>query len=135
MKIAGIDGATDELDLMDEYAKEGIVHSLTEGAKLDSGKLTSFDGGLYFDGEVSGGLHVNGTLIIGKNAIVRGSVTANNIYNYGDMQVSEVLCHGIFVNRGSFMGSLKSPPDYSEGASRHEDVTPTRKILGGLFSL
>ena len=130
IKIACISESSDEHELMDEYAKEGIVHSLTVGAKLDAGNLTCFEGGLYFDGEINGNLEVSGTLIIGKNAVVRGNVSAANIYNFGLINANDVICDGVFVNRGTFSGNLKSPSPQAE----NEITPPKRKFLGGMFT-
>ncbi len=69
----GVDGVDDE----------EILTFLGKGAELNGSLYV--DGPARVDGIIEGGVHVKGTLIIGKHAVIRGDVTAKTLVSAGNI--------------------------------------------------
>ena len=93
-----------------------VVNRVAPGSAL-SGELT-FEGGLLVQGELSGQIQVNGSLIIWTGGVVRGRVAVSgDFYLFGrlgdadaDVQATQLACHGMaFVSKtGVSTGTLQA---------------------------
>ncbi len=93
-----------------------VVNRVAPGTAL-SGEL-AFEGGLLVQGELSGDIRINGSLIIWTGGLVRGRVeVSGDLYLFGrlgdagaDVQATQMACHGMaFVSKtGVSTGTLQA---------------------------
>lgn len=90
-----------------DHTAEDIRHAVQAGALL-AGDVTIQGGGLFFSGTFNGGvLSVpDGTLILGPEAVVEGTVIAKRVYNSGTMQAKKVEAAELLVNWGVIHAEL-----------------------------
>jgi cytoskeletal protein CcmA (bactofilin family) len=87
---------------------EELLTFLGKGAEL-KGSL-HVDGPTRVDGIIDGAVHVKGTLIIGKHAVIKGDVTAQTLVSAGNITGDVIARESVkLLAPCALMGSVQTP--------------------------
>ncbi len=124
----------------DEIKSGEVVAFLDKGIEF-KGVLT-FEGTIRVDGKVEGEIISKGTLILGDDAFVKGSINVGSLVSHGKIQGDVVAKSKISLLAGSTLnGNIKTPVliveegAIFEGQSamfKEEKVVVPEKEIGGL---
>jgi len=93
---------------VDESEDEELLTFLGKGAEL-KGSIR-VDGPTRVDGIIDGAVHVKGTLIIGKHAVIKGDVTAQTLVSAGNITGDVIARERVkLLAPCVLMGSVQTP--------------------------
>jgi cytoskeletal protein CcmA (bactofilin family) len=82
------------------------------------------DGTVRIDGRLEGEIHTKGTVVIGEDGIVQGTVTAGTLINSGKMKATVTATERIqLLKTGTLIGEVHTPNFAMEDGSKFQGLS------------